>query len=56
MGLVVIKCPSTGKEVPTGFAMDKASFASSSMSGNSFTCPACRKQHTWNKADATVKE
>lgn len=56
MAQVVIKCPRTGKWVPTGIDMDAASFAGANMSGNSFgPCPACGASHTWDKKDAKLK-
>lgn len=52
---IVITCPTTGNDVPTGIAMDQASFDSAALRGNSFTCPACGKVHAWDKKDARVK-
>ncbi|MGH6890181.1 MAG: hypothetical protein ACREHF_13470 [Rhizomicrobium sp.] len=54
MPMVMIKCPKTGKEVPTGIAMDKKSFESSEMANNKLHCPHCKEMHVWNKADAWV--
>jgi endogenous inhibitor of DNA gyrase (YacG/DUF329 family) len=57
MAEVMIKCPETGKLVPTGFSMDKASFESSSLKNNTLSdCPACGKNHVWSKEDAVLKE
>jgi endogenous inhibitor of DNA gyrase (YacG/DUF329 family) len=56
MANVVIKCPKTGKLVPTGMNMDEASFKSSSMTNNSFNCPACGETHTWNKDQASLQK
>jgi predicted RNA-binding Zn-ribbon protein involved in translation (DUF1610 family) len=56
MGAVKIKCPTTGKAVSTGIAMDRASFESSQMSDNKFKCPACGQMHAWDKKDAWVEE
>lgn len=53
---VMIKCPATGKAVPTGFSLSKETFESAQMNGNSFgPCPACRGTHTWDKKDAWVQ-
>lgn len=53
---VMIKCPNTGKPVYTGFDMDRQSFYSSFLSGNTIgPCPHCRKAHTWDKKDAYLK-
>lgn len=57
MGQVVIKCPKTGKEVPTGFEMSAEAFASNTLSGNQLgKCPECGGAHVWNKSDARVKD
>jgi endogenous inhibitor of DNA gyrase (YacG/DUF329 family) len=56
MSNVVIKCPQTGKTIPTGIAMDKVSFESATLTNNSFgPCPACGRRHTWDKRDAWVQ-
>lgn len=54
MPMVMIKCPKTGKDVPTGIAMDKKSFDTSQMSGNRLRCPHCGDTHVWNKSDAYI--
>ncbi len=46
---LMIRCPKTGLAIPTGIAMDPASFASSGMENNSTSCPACGGVHTWSK-------
>ena len=57
MGKVMIKCPETGKAVPTGMAMDKASFDTAVLSNNTLgNCPACGKDHVWSKEDAFLEE
>lgn len=55
MADVMIKCPKTGGDVPTGVTMDSSSFEAAEMSGNSFTCPDCGELHTWSKDDAWVR-
>lgn len=53
MGQVLIKCPKTGKPLPTGFAMDQVSFDSSTLTNNTVgPCPHCGENHTWSKSDA----
>lgn len=54
MGMVTITCPITKKPTPTGIAMDKASFASSTLINNAVTCPHCGKTHVWSKRDAYI--
>lgn len=56
MASVMVKCPITGKEVPTGVDMDKFSFQTARMSGNSFRCRACGQMHTWDKDQAWLEE
>ncbi len=56
MGMVMIKCPTTGQAVETGIAMDKQSFERKNITNNSVICPACGKKHTWSKKDAWVQE
>ena len=57
MGMVMIKCPKTGKPVPTGFGMDKGSFESSTLTNNTVSpCPACGGKHTWSKKDGWLQE
>jgi endogenous inhibitor of DNA gyrase (YacG/DUF329 family) len=55
MGQVVIKCPKTGKSVPTGMAMDKRAFEGSTLSNNAIGCPHCGQTHVWSKLDAWVE-
>lgn len=56
MGRIVIKCPNTGKTVPTGMGADKKSFESSTYGSNTMHCSACGGFHTWSKEDAWVEE
>jgi PHP family Zn ribbon phosphoesterase len=51
MGEAMIKCPKTGQYVKTGIAMDRKSFETVEMSGNSTHCPACGDTHVWSKKD-----
>lgn len=56
MGMVMIKCPTTGKPVPTGIGMDKGSFEGSSLTDNTVaSCPHCGADHTWSKSDAYLE-
>jgi hypothetical protein len=56
MPAIMIKCPNTGKAVPTGHGADEKSFANNQWTGNSFRCPACSQQHTWDKKDAWIEK
>lgn len=52
---VKIKCPVTGKDVPTGIVMDLESFKSTTLKDNTVQCPHCGKPHKWSKQDAFVE-
>lgn len=56
MGTIFIKCPNTGRDVPTGMGMDKGSFESGNLTNNSVGCSACGEMHIWSKEDAFLKE
>jgi hypothetical protein len=58
MGMLVITCPNTGKEISTGFGMDKRTFEDPTnvFRNNQVGCPACGQTHTWSKEDARLKE
>lgn len=54
MATVMIRCPSTGKAVPTGLSMGEAAFKTATLEGNSTQCAACGQMHVWSKAQAWV--
>lgn len=56
MNRIFIKCPTTGKLVFTGFAMDPAIFEMSPVEQNPIQCPACGKEHQWQKKDAIFEK
>lgn len=57
MPMLEILCPQTHLATPTGIAMDKASFNSSTLKDNKTVCSHCGKTHNWNKEDViTFKE
>ncbi len=51
MPMLLIKCPTTQKLIPTGMAFDKGSFESATLSNNQMRCSACNQLHVWNKQD-----
>lgn len=55
MQRIFIKCPTTGKLINTGFAMDIALLDSSPVELNPIDCPACGQKHTWQKKDALLE-
>jgi hypothetical protein len=56
MGTVMIRCPQTGREIPTGFEADAARFKAMPVFFASSYCPACRTEHEWFAKDAWVCE
>ena len=40
MGAIMIKCPSTGREISTGFAADRASFSATPVFFARVQCPS----------------
>jgi hypothetical protein len=50
---IVIKCPTTGKMIYTGFSMDPQTFEASPIEEmDPIVCPACHQTHKWSKKDA----
>jgi endogenous inhibitor of DNA gyrase (YacG/DUF329 family) len=59
MSVLYIKCPVTGKDVPTGFDIDAVSFADPTGTIDNIrfgNCPYCGKEHVWSKKDAFFKK
>ena len=52
--LVVIRCPRTGREVPTGVVTDIHDFASLPKGKTELRCPACGATHVWSREDALL--
>jgi len=54
--IVHIKCPKTGKSIPTGFQLTTADDLSTLSDVRRFAqCPHCRVVHGWNPSDALLK-
>ena len=51
MAMVMIVCPRTGRDVPTGIETDPSSFESFGAAAP-LKCPACGRAHAWSKANA----
>ncbi len=50
MGMIMICCPATGREVPTGIEtsrVDELPIVTATMS-----CPVCGRVHCWTRDDA----
>jgi hypothetical protein len=56
MGIVMIRCPQTGREIPTGYEADPARFSASPVFFARSYCPLCRSEHEWFAQDAWVCE
>jgi len=54
MGIVMIRCPQTGREIPTGIAADRESFRAMPVFFARVNCPICRIEHEWFAKDAWV--
>jgi hypothetical protein len=55
MGIVTVRCPATGQEVPTGVLMEPDQFKLARFGPNTFICDACGESHVWEKPEATVQ-
>jgi hypothetical protein len=56
MGVVMIKCPDTGCDIPTGFIADRASFRATPVFFARVLCPVCGTEHEWFAKEAWVCE
>jgi hypothetical protein len=56
MGTVMIRCPQTGREIPTGYEVDPARFSSMPVFFARSYCPICRTEHEWFAKEAWVCE
>jgi hypothetical protein len=54
MGVVMVKCPNTGREIPTGIVADSVSFSATPVFFARVYCPICRTKHEWFAKDAWV--
>jgi hypothetical protein len=56
MGIVMVKCPDTGRHIPTGIVADRDRFKSMPVFFGRVFCPICRIEHEWFAKDAWVRE
>ena len=56
MGVVMIRCPQTGRDISTGIEMDTERFAASPVFFSRVQCPLCAREHEWFAKDAWVCE
>ena len=56
MGVVMIKCPETGRAIPTGMKADRERFRSSPVFFGRTFCLICKASHEWFAREAWVHE
>lgn len=56
MGVVMIKCPRTGRAISTGMTADKETFRSSAVFFARAYCSLCEANHEWFAREAWVDE
>jgi hypothetical protein len=56
MGMVMVKCPQTGRAIPTGIKTDSESFGRSPVFFARTRCPICHTDHAWFAPEAWVDE
>ena len=53
---VMIRCPETGRDIPTGMIADRESFNATPVFFARVYCPICRTEHEWFAKEAWVCE
>ena len=56
MGMVMVKCPQTGRAIPTGMKTDRERFRRSTVFFGRTHCPICHTDHAWFAQEAWVHE
>lgn len=56
MGMVMVKCPKSGRAIPTGIRTDRESFQYSPVFFSRTNCPMCHTYHEWFAREAWVHE
>jgi hypothetical protein len=56
MGFVMIRCPRTGREIPTGIEMSRSEFERAPVFFARADCPICASVHEWFAQEAWVCE
>jgi hypothetical protein len=54
MGAVMIRCPQTGRAIPTGLEMSADDFARTPVFFARTRCPICQSDHEWFAPQAWV--
>ncbi|HLT61513.1 MAG TPA: hypothetical protein VK020_10000 [Microlunatus sp.] len=56
MSQVVIHCPETDKDIPTGIDLDKTAWESMKIEQGATQCLWCGELHVWSKQEARLEE
>jgi len=56
MGMVMIKCPHTGRAISTGIEIERERFHASAVFFSRTRCPLCHTDHAWFAREAWVRE
>ena len=56
VGMIMIKCPQTGRAIPTGMKADRESFRRSAVFFARTHCSICETNHDWFAKEAWVHE
>jgi len=56
MGMIMVKCPQTGRAIPTGIMIDRESFQRSPVFFKRTRCPICSADHAWFAREAWIDE
>jgi hypothetical protein len=52
---VMIRCPVTGRGIPTGLIADAMTWPHRPIGFNRVSCPDCKQVHAWSKRDAHLE-
>lgn len=55
MPRIIIRCPTSGQDVPTGHRSQDFELQTM-VETRSFRCPVCQQVHAWSGADARVEQ
>jgi len=56
MGMIMVKCPQSGRAIPTGIKSDRETFLRSIVFFGNTLCPVCQANHNWFAGEAWVEE
>jgi hypothetical protein len=56
MGILMIRCPSTGRAVSIGIEIEQQTFDRLPDISSGMVCSLCGQEHRWNKRDAWLAD